>query len=122
MKKTKKVESKTAAKTTKVNASLSAATESPKPSTIKVSDDVATKIKATEDAILRAKLQLVEIVVNKDTLSRQESDAVKAIKVNSMEMMDLIKKAAVQNGVDPDATNGDKWNFDTASMSFTKIQ
>jgi hypothetical protein len=122
MKKTKKVESKTAAKTTKVNASLSVATESPKPSTIKVSDDVATKIKATEDAILRAKLQLVEIVVNKDTLSRQESDAVKAIKVNSMEMMDLIKKAAVQNGVDPDATNGDKWNFDTASMSFTKIQ
>jgi len=119
MKKTKKVESKTS---TKVKAPLSAATELPKPSVLKVSDDVAAKIKAAEDAILKAKLQLVEIVVNKDTLSRQQADAVKSIKVNSMEMMDLIKKAAVQNGVDPEATNGDKWNFDTGSMSFTKIQ
>lgn len=116
MKKAKKVESKKTVKADTVS-TLPAET-----SAVKIDDEVANKIRVAEDAILKAKLQLVDIVINKETLSRQESEAVKTIKINSMEMMDLIKKAAHQNGIDPDATNGDKWNFDTSSMSFTKVQ
>ena len=89
---------------------------------ITLSPEIGDKIKKFEENILKTKLQLAELVVSKENILRQEKEAIQSIKSNSLDMMALIKKSALQNGINPDGADGNKWNFDTSTMTFTKVQ
>ena len=122
MKKDQKAKSKKVAAEAELASSVDSELSMIEATKVVLSPEVGDKIKKHEELILKTKLQLAELVVSKENILRQEKDAIQVIKSNSLDMMDLIKKSALQNGIDPDGADGNKWNFDTSTMTFTKVQ
>jgi len=90
---------------------------------IVVSQDDAAKIKALEVTVLRAKIELADLVTQIQDLKNRELFILNAVKNGKDEMISAIRVMAKAYGIDPDGILDDKkWNLNTSEMVFYRVK
>lgn len=90
---------------------------------IPLSQGDAAKVKAFQDEIAAAKTQLADLQIQLTDAIARQTELVNLVKARSSEMMNLVTEIAVASGIDPTGTKDNKkWNLDTNSMTFQRIE
>jgi len=90
---------------------------------IKVSDEQSAQIKELELNVLRAKVELSDMMMQIHEMQLRQQHVMSVLKEKKEEMINVIRTVAKSYGIDPDGILDEKrWNLNTSDMIFYRIK
>lgn len=88
---------------------------------ISLTEDEKKKLYLLENSAIKLKCYVCDLYVEQSKVTQKINEAINALEKAQNDFLEAAKNIATSYGIDVNDPNKGKWNLDTTSMKFTKI-